>query len=111
MNSEQLLLGLTLAALGTYFWRFLGVAFSGRINTESPFFRWMACVAYAMLAGLVVRIILLPVGLLEQVSMEVRILAVVLSAGIMLWKHPRFGGLVPALTLGCLIVGGSSALG
>jgi branched-subunit amino acid transport protein len=111
LNSEQALLALVIAAAGTYFWRALGVGFSGRINTESPFFRWMSCVAYAMLAGLVVRIILLPVGLLEQVSIEVRVLSVALAAGIMLWKHPRFGGLVPALTLGCLIVGGARALG
>lgn len=111
MSSDQVLLGLTLAALGTYLWRFLGVAFSGRINTESAFFRWMSCVAYAMLAGLVVRIILLPVGLLEQVAPEVRVLAVALSAAVLLWRHPRYGGLVPALTLGCLFVGGVSALG
>lgn len=111
MSSDQVLLGLILAALGTYLWRFLGVAFSGRIDTESGFFRWMSCVAYAMLAGLVVRIILLPVGLLEQVSLEVRILAVALATAIMLWRHPRFGGLVPALTLGCLFLGGVSSLG
>jgi branched-subunit amino acid transport protein len=111
MSSEQALLGLILAALGTYLWRFLGVAFSGRINTESEVFRWMSCVAYAMLAGLVARIILMPIGLLEEASLLTRISAVTLAAGVMLWRHPRFGGLVPALILGCVFVGGVSALG
>ena len=111
MSADEALLGLTLAALGTYLWRFLGVSLSGRIHTDSEIFRWMSCVAYAMLAGLVARIILMPVGLLEEASLVTRICAVSLAAGVMLWRHPQFGGLVPALVLGCVFVGGVSALG
>jgi branched-subunit amino acid transport protein len=111
MSADQALLGLAIAALGTYLWRFLGVAFSGRINTDSGLFRWMSCVAYAMLAGLVARIMLMPVGLLEQAPVAARMLAVALATVIMVWRHPRFGGLVPALVLGCVLLGGMSALG
>lgn len=111
MSADQALLGLAIAALGTYLWRFLGVAFSGRINTDSGLFRWMSCVAYAMLAGLVARIMLMPVGLLEQAPVAARMLAVALATAIMVWRHPRFGGLVPALVLGCVLLGGVSALG
>jgi SulP family sulfate permease len=67
--------------------------------------------AYAMLAGLVARIMLMPVGLLEQAPVAARMLAVALATVIMVWRHPRFGGLVPALVLGCVLLGGMSALG
>jgi|ERR1043166_2589741 branched-subunit amino acid transport protein len=46
--------------MGTYAFRGLGVLLSGRIHTDSPVFEWAACVAYAMIAGLVMRVILFP---------------------------------------------------
>ena len=49
-------------AAATYLWRALGVALSGRIDPEGLLFRWVGCVAYAVLAGLIARMILLPVG-------------------------------------------------
>jgi branched-subunit amino acid transport protein len=56
---------LTLACiLATYFWRAMAVLFSGRLALDSEFFRWVECVAYAMVAGLMVRIVLLPSGVL-----------------------------------------------
>lgn len=60
---------------GTYLWRGLGVALSGRINPERPLFVWVGCVAYAMVAGLVSRLILLPAGSLAAAPLEYRILA------------------------------------
>ena len=56
---------LTIACiLATYFWRAMAVLFSGRLTIESEMFRWVECVAYAMVAGLMVRIVLLPSGVL-----------------------------------------------
>lgn len=49
-------------AAATYIWRALGVALSGRIDPEGPVFRWVGCIAYAVLAGLIARMIFLPVG-------------------------------------------------
>src|SRR3546814_17566403 len=46
--------------LATYFRRALGVALSGRLAASSSFFDWVACVAYALLAGLIARMLLLP---------------------------------------------------
>jgi len=51
-----------IGGLVTYLWRALGVALSGRIDPEGPLFAWTACVAYALLAGLIARMILLPRG-------------------------------------------------
>lgn len=49
-------------SLGTYAWRALGVVLAGRIEPGGDAFRWITCVAYAMIAGLVARIIVLPTG-------------------------------------------------
>lgn len=61
--------------LGTYLWRGLGVALSGRIEVDSELFRWLACVAYAMVAGLVVRIMVMPTGMLATAPLEDRLIA------------------------------------
>ena len=50
----------------TYVWRAVGVALSGRIDPEGAAFQWVACIAYALLAALVARMILLPTGPLAQ---------------------------------------------
>lgn len=65
--------------VGTYFWRGLGVLLSGRINTSSPAFIWVACVAYAMIAGLTVRLIVLPGGSLAASALGDRLLACVIA--------------------------------
>lgn len=73
---------LAVAAAVTYFWRGLGVAFSGRIDPASPLFEWVGCVAYALLAGLISRMILLPVGALEATEVTHRIAAAVIALAI-----------------------------
>lgn len=66
-------------AAGTYLWRGLGVLLSGRIQVDSELFKWMACVAYAMVAGLIVRIIVMPAGMLAQSMLTDRLLACALA--------------------------------
>ncbi len=62
-------------AIGTYVWRGVGVALSGRVSVESELFKWAACVAYAMIAGLVARMILLPGGIVQQTPLYERLIA------------------------------------
>ncbi|MCW5604586.1 MAG: AzlD domain-containing protein [Burkholderiales bacterium] len=62
-------------AAGTYLWRGLGVLLSGRIRVDSELFNWVACVAYAMVAGLIARIIVMPSGMLAQSLLADRLLA------------------------------------
>ena len=64
---------------GTYLWRGLGVAVSTRLSTDSELFAWVGCVAFAMLAGLVSRIVLFPSGALEQTSLWQRLAATAVS--------------------------------
>jgi branched-subunit amino acid transport protein len=63
------------SAAATYAWRGLGAFLSGRIKADSELLRWVACVAYAMVAGLIMRIIVMPTGLLAQSLLVDRLLA------------------------------------
>jgi branched-subunit amino acid transport protein len=67
------------SAIGTYAWRGLGVLLSGRIQVNSELFNWVACVAYAMVAGLISRILLIPSGMLVQTLLVDRLGACVLA--------------------------------
>ncbi len=90
-------------AAATYLWRGLGVALSGRIDPDGRAFEWAACVAYALVAALVARMILLPTGPLAETPLGDRLGATVLSLAVyffagrsMLWG---VGAGVGALTL------------
>lgn len=78
-------------ALATYFWRALGVALSGRINAGSRLFEWVACVAYALLAGLIARMILLPNGPLAEAAAPDRIAAAVIALAIFFLTRRNIG--------------------
>ena len=62
-------------ALATYLWRGLGMLVSGRVRMDSEFFIWAGCVAYALIAGLAVRILLLPTGTLAATPLPDRLAA------------------------------------
>jgi branched-subunit amino acid transport protein len=99
---------LGLAAAGTYAWRALGVLLSGKLTQDSPLFRWVTCVTYAMVAALVVRIIVLPVGLLAEIPLVYRLIATGVALAVMvIFKQ----GLVPALVTGTLLISLFSAWG
>ena len=66
-------------AAGSYVWRGLGVWVADRVDVDSGWFRWITCVAFAMIAGLVCRVILLPVGELEQTSLVRRLVGVAVA--------------------------------
>jgi branched-subunit amino acid transport protein len=71
-----------LIALGTavtYMWRGLGVLLSGHMRTDSDFFNWVACVAYAMVAGLVMRLVVMPSGVVAATLLSHRLLACALA--------------------------------
>jgi branched-subunit amino acid transport protein len=72
---SELWLLLLLCAMATYFWRGLGVLLSGRIKVESELFRWVECVAYAMVTGLIARMIVMPTGTLAASPLAERLLA------------------------------------
>ena len=62
-------------AVATYLWRGVGMLVSGRVRMDSEFFIWAGCVAYALIAGLAVRILLLPTGTLAATPLPERLAA------------------------------------
>ncbi|MGF1628989.1 MAG: AzlD domain-containing protein [Kiloniellaceae bacterium] len=94
---------MTVAALATYFWRALGVALSGRIDAGSRLFEWVACVAYAMLAGLISRMILLPNGPLADTATADRIAGAAIALAIFFLTR-RNVGLGVAAGAGALVL-------
>ncbi len=67
-------LGLVLVCwAATYVWRGLGVALARRLDVRSEAFRWVSCVAFAMIAGLIAQILLLPTGALAAASLAERL--------------------------------------
>lgn len=93
MSGVELALVVLAAAAGTYLWRGLGVVLSGRVRTDGVLFQWVGCVAYAMIAGLVVRIVVLPTGTLAAAPMPDRIAACVLALAVyLLTRRNLFAG-------------------
>lgn len=62
--------------LATFVWRGLGVLVVRRIDPEGPLFKWVACVSYAMVAGLIFRMLMMPESDLAEVSPPLRLAAV-----------------------------------
>ena len=90
------------ATIGTYICRAVGVLLAKRINQESEIFRYLAAVTYAMVAALVVRMVLMPIGLLSTVPVWIRLLICILSIGVMVSRPTH--RLVPALLTGTLLM-------
>ncbi len=97
-NDAGMWAALIAACVGTYFWRGLGVYFSGKISQDGEVFKWLSAVTYAMVAALTLRIILLPVGLLATVPIYVRLMVSILALVIMYSKPGE--RMVPALLVG-----------
>ena len=66
---------------GTFIWRALGVMVTRRIDANGALFRWITCVSYAMVAGLIFRMLVMPESELAQVSLPVRLAAVGIAFG------------------------------
>ena len=69
----ELALLVVACGVATYVWRGVGLLVSQKVSMESDFFVWAGCVAYALIAGLAVRIILLPTGTLAATPFAERV--------------------------------------
>lgn len=84
--------------LGSYLWRGIGVWVADRIDVRGEWFRWVSCVAFAMIAGLVCRVVLLPVGDLAQTTLWRRLLGVAIA--VVAYRIAKKSMLVGVLTGG-----------
>lgn len=89
---------LTLGAIvGTYIWRGAGVMFAARVNSDGPIFQWVTFVSYAMLGGLIARMVILPIGPLMETSLLFRALAFAIGVGLFFVLGRR---ILPAVFIG-----------
>ena len=81
MTTDSLWFVVLACSAATFLWRGLGVLVTRRINADGAVFRWITCVSYAIVAGLIFRMIVLPESELAAVSLPVRITAVAIAFG------------------------------
>jgi len=106
MQTDSLWLIVLGCAAATFIWRALGVAVVKRIDAHGAFFQWITCVSYAMVAGLVFRMIVMPESELAAVSLTTRIAAVAIAfAAFYLFKQRLVAGvLAGGLSLSAMTV-------
>ena len=76
---NNIILVILITSLATYMSRFLGVLSSEKIDIKSKLFRWFNCIAYAILAALIARMVIFPAGVLSESNMLIRIFVLVCS--------------------------------
>ncbi len=105
MQTESLWLIVLGCAAATFIWRALGVVVVKRIDDHGAFFQWITCVSYAMVAGLIFRMIILPESELAAVSLTTRIAAVAIAfVAYYLFKRRLVAGVVAGgLSLSTLV--------
>ena len=93
-------------AAATFAWRFLGVIVVRRIDPNGAIFQWLSCVSYAMVAGLIFRMIIMPESQLAEVSLAIRIAAVAIAfAAYLLFKRRLVAGvLAGGLSLSTMVL-------
>ncbi|CAI8303099.1 MAG: Uncharacterised protein [Alphaproteobacteria bacterium UBA4588] len=80
MNPDSSLFGISemwvaviLAFIATFMWRFLGVMLANRIKTDSFLMIWINALAYAMVAGVLMLILVYPSGILSTTPLDYRL--------------------------------------
>lgn len=113
MSEELWTLIVVLAgAAATFAWRALGVALSGRIKPDSPVLDLVGCIAYALLAALVARMILLPIGPLQAATLSSRVIAAGIAVLIFyLLRRNLLAGVVAGGASLTLLAGGLAVSG
>ena len=79
MTTEWLWLIVLGCGAATFVWRGAGVLLVRRIDADSPVFQWITCVSYAMLAGLIFRMLILPESELARVPLWLRCGAIAIA--------------------------------
>ena len=95
-------LGLFLAFCATFSWRFLGVILADRISSTGLLMSWINAVAYSMVAGVLMLVLVNPTGILITASLSARLLG--LFAGIFVIWLSRKIPLSIAIGIGVFVV-------
>ena len=88
-----------LAFIGTFGWRLLGLVVSDRINPDSQIFLWVNAVAYAMVSGVMMLIVIFPNGAVAETPLEARLAALVTALGVMIWQRNMIVSILAGLSV------------
>ena len=77
-------LAVILAAVGTFIWRFAGVVLASKIPPHSQLMDWVNTMAYAMVAGVLMLMLVYPTGILAASGLDDRLLGLVTGVAAMM---------------------------
>ena len=77
-SSQIIILAIIATSLATFISRFMGALTSEKVSVKSNVFRWFNCVAYSTLAALLGRMIIFPAGVLDESTLIIRVLVLVI---------------------------------
>lgn len=100
MPDVTALMLVAVAIAASYVLRLSGVLVAGRVEEASPFFAWTTCVSYAIAAGLMMNLLVLPSGILSATTFLDRSVAFVATIAVFYFAKRR---LVPALVVGIVL--------
>ena len=89
--STNIILVILITSLATYLSRFLGVVSSEKMDIKSKIFRWFNCIAYAILAALIARMVIFPAGVLAESNILIRFLVLGLSIILFIITKKKLG--------------------
>lgn len=104
MSDTYIYIAIVITAIATYLPRFLGVFSSDYVNEEGKLFKFVSCISYGILAALVSRIFIHPVGALEQTSTLVRLAVAGITIVVLMLskKNVLFSSLFGVILFGIL---------
>lgn len=82
---------LLVAVLAHEPWRWLGLVLARNLSVDSEIFLWVRAVATAVVAGLVMRLLLFPAGVLADVPLALRLAALAGAIGVFLAAKRNLG--------------------
>ena len=77
-------LAVFLAAVGTFIWRFAGVVLASKIPPHSLLMDWVNTMAYAMVAGVLMLMLVYPTGILAASGLDDRLLGLATGVAAMM---------------------------
>ncbi|MEL0025242.1 MAG: AzlD domain-containing protein, partial [Alphaproteobacteria bacterium] len=94
-----------LAFLGTFIWRFLGVMLADKVQPDSMLMKWVNAVAYAMVAGVMMLVLVFPTGVLETTELSDRLIAFAVGVIVMFFTHQLWYALPASIITFAIVVG------
>ncbi|MSP05968.1 MAG: AzlD domain-containing protein [Candidatus Fonsibacter sp.] len=104
MSDTYIYIAIVITTFATYLPRFLGVFSSDFVNEKGKLFKLVSCISYGILAALIARIFIHPVGALEQTSTLIRLTVATLTIVVLFLtkKNVLFSSLFGVILFGIL---------